>query len=134
MFSCNSCVKNVSCVITPPRVLFTTIAGSGDRFGYIHYLYVNGLNRECIDSVMIDSLVANYLDTISIGKPVDMLRMYNSLEHYNPDEESQFKEFEIDCLLWISIDNDRITSYGSFDPNGDNFILSPSFNVGALRK
>jgi len=99
--NCNS--PKVNCELKSIRTLFITFGKrDGADTSYSHYILLKEFSKKCIDSATILAIVQKYCDTVSIGKPVRLVNLFNSTKNFIPGEVAQIGDLiNRDCLVKI---------------------------------
>src|SRR3982751_5018209 len=103
--SCNS-NSSTQCELKTIKTLFTTEGiYEGKITGYTHYILIKDFSKKCIDSTTMVNMALKYIDTVSVGRPADVLMFFNSDKDFIPNETSQvMKEINKSCLVVIGFD------------------------------
>ena len=94
------------CELQTIKTLFVTEGVYENKItGYGHYILISDFSRKCMDSTTMVNIALKYMDTVTIGRPADVLKFFNSDKDFIPNETSQVQE-EINrsCLVTISFD------------------------------
>jgi hypothetical protein len=87
------------------KTLFSIPGGSNGKItGYSHYTLIKGFSRRCMDSALMVTAALKYSDTVTVGKPADLIMFYNSDEDFIPNDISQTDEIDKSCLVVIGLD------------------------------
>ena len=82
-----------------------TIYYTSNKGKYLHNIYIENFEKKCIDSLQFIKISRKYIDTIRVGKPIDILKFYSSKKDFIEGETSQvWSEVNKSCLLSISFD------------------------------
>lgn len=95
---------------------------------YTHYVLMRDFDKACIDSTEIVSLVLSYVDTVSSGKPVGIVNLYNSSADFEMGEIAQdWNKVNKRCLvqIWLNKVTRKPESFIFFDDNGDQKYSGP---------
>ena len=55
-----------------------TIYYTRNKGKYLHSIYIENFEKKCIDSLQFIKISRKYIDTIRVGKPIDILNFYSS--------------------------------------------------------
>jgi hypothetical protein len=101
LFSCDSICKqeSIKTLFIIPHIY------ENKTVGYSHYVLIQDFSRKCMDSTTMVNIALKYMDTVTIGRPADVLKFFNSDKDFIPNEISQVQE-EINrsCLVTINFD------------------------------
>lgn len=93
------------CKIKEIKTLFTTIGIHDKDTAYGHYTLIKDFPKKCMDSATMVNLALRYIDTVKVGKPVDVVMFFNSDKDFIPNETSQVMEdINKSCLVVIGFD------------------------------
>jgi hypothetical protein len=109
-FLCFSChyKKGKNCEIRKMETLLTTIGIQDRDTAYGNYVLVKDFPRECMDSIVMVKLALNYIDSVSISKPIMNIKFYNSGKDFIPNETSQdIEKINKSCLVVIGFDEKK---------------------------
>lgn len=97
-----------------------TILTDSDRGTYIHYVLLEDYHKDCLDSTSILQIAQNYIDTLSVGKPLTSINFYSSNEGFIQNSVSQkMREINKNCICGISFDLNGIPKmFAFYDDNG----------------
>lgn len=87
-----SCRQNIKdqCEISEVKLLFTDVSIYENKVdGYVHYILVKDLSKQCLDSTKMVNMAYAYLDTVTKDKPVNVLKFYFSDKDFILNEKSQ---------------------------------------------
>jgi len=125
------------CIVETGETLFTTVGKQGGEIkGYAHYIYLDGIEKTCLDSLYVDNLVNKYLDTVSVDKPADLLMFYSSKDNFTEGEKSYVqKKINQDCLIKVGLNNNtEIYKYWYYDSSGEFISSKANWDSDALKK
>ena len=111
------------CELREIKTLYTIPAWRGDEPPiYGHTILLKGIFKDCMDSTMMVNIATRYRDTVSFGRPANVIRFYSSDKRFIPYETSQvFREISKDCLVIINFSQDsgKVEAFWFFDADGD---------------
>lgn len=111
-----------NCEINSVKTIFTTVGfHQGDKPEYGHYILLEGIDRNCLDSTKILDISHKYIDTLTSNTPATVLMFYNSEKNFIPNSTSQVqKDINKNCLVKIIFEDDGKTpvSFMFYDKRG----------------
>lgn len=124
LFSCQE--KKGNCSFDNLKTIFYDV----DKKEYIHYVLLETFDRTCLDSSEIVSIAQNYADSVKYGRPVVMIRFFNSDENFIEGETSQLiTEIDKDCLVTITLDTAlKPVNFLFYDEDGNWIYDGPIWN------
>ncbi len=134
-----SCKEKPSiCKFHSVETLFTEVgSGSGTGVGYSHTLVATEYSRDCLDSNQTMRILNAYMDTVSSGKPIDMIHLYNSSAQFIEGETAQiWEDVNKDCLVvvWIDPKTNRPEQFTFYDEDGLKLYEGKKWLPDSLRE
>jgi hypothetical protein len=95
--------NNIGCNEGKLETIFFDFDNKNKTFD--HYVLLKGCTRERMDSSNIINLVLDYATNLKKGKPLEIIRIYNSVDGFIENEISQpMSDINKNCLVLINFD------------------------------
>ena len=92
-------LKQIKTLFTIPSVY------EGKITGYAHYILIKDFDRKCMDSATMVNISLKYIDTVNVGRPGDVIKLFSTDKDFIPNETSQvMEEINKNCLVSFLFD------------------------------
>ena len=118
--------KEPTCKFTKIKTLYTSLASDENGLRtYTHTVLLNDFSRKCLDSTKMVDITMKYLDTVSVYKPVDVIRFYYSDKDFIPGDSQVIQETDKSRLFSVYFEKGAIQDFSFTDENGDFIYIGP---------